>query len=190
MDFSVTFLPSDSASIRRYHLFDDSGKLALIADYGTPWLPFPQKHVRFALPSAVVVATMDLTWEEKGRGKGNGRQHIAYAIIKDHAVYAIINKYAEPDSDKAYFVLEVGDMLWLVLGKDSPDRRYNFYDQLPSDLLIHHRPNQLDLPEPIGHLYKGLGVYDYNVVIPEDLVADPDLLSLALIFLIDYIAEG
>ncbi len=158
----------------------------MIADHGTPWLPDdPQQHVRFALPSGDTVATMDLTWAPKpGR---NGRQHIAYAIIVDHAVYAIINKYWNTKKANAqpYYVVEVAETLWLVLGKESDHQHFSLYGEVPSDLMIYDEPHQAELPDPIGYLYAGLGEYDFNIVMPTYQITYPALVSLALIFLVD-----
>ena len=186
MDFGTLRLPADSPEIKRYHLFDKKGKMILVADHGTPWLPAdPQKHVRFALPSGDVVATMDLTWAaKKGR---NGRQHTAYAIIVDHAVYAIINKYWDANNDEVrpYFVIEVVETLWLVLGKETENSHYSIYGEVPPDLMILNEPNQSELPDPIGFLYAGLGEYDFNIAMPTHQIDYPALVSMALIFLLD-----
>jgi len=160
--------------------------MILVADHGTPWLPDdPQQHVRFALPSGDTVATMDLTWAaQSGR---NGRQHIAYAIVMDHAVYAIINKYWNANAEDAqpYFVIEVAETMWLVLGKESDNQHYTLYDQVPSDLMIYDQPLQSELPDPVGYLYAGLGEHDFNIVMPTHQINYPALVSLALIFLVD-----
>ena len=186
MDFGILRLPSGLPTIRRYHLFDKKGKMILVADHGTPWLPNdPQQHVRFALPSGDIVATMDLTWAAKP--ERNGRQHIAYAIIVDHAVYAIINKYwhTKKANAQSYFVVEVAETLWLVLGKESDNQHYSLYGEVPSDLMIYDEPQQADLPDPIGYLYADLGEFDFNIVMPTHQINYPALVSLALIFLVD-----
>ncbi|MCA9929538.1 MAG: hypothetical protein KC419_13725 [Anaerolineales bacterium] len=187
MDFGIVRLSSEWPGAKLYHLYDKKGKLRVVADHGTPWLPVdPQQHVRFARPSGDLVATMDLTWLPKQQR--NGRHHVAYAIIIDHAVYAILNKYWDGNDNQAapYFVLEAGEELWLALDKPHEDRHYTLYDEVPSDLMITSDPQQSQLPEPIGYLYQGLGEYDYNIVFPTEQLQHPALVSLALIFLIDY----
>lgn len=188
MDYRIQRVHTDWPTARCYHAYDSRGKLVLVADHGTPWLvPDPQQQMRFGLPSGDELASMDLTWS--GKRSRNGRQHVAYAIILDHAVYAIINKYweetADPEEKPPYYVLEISDMLWLALGKEGDSRSYAFYDEVPSDLMIYDRPQQSDLPEPIGHLYQGLGVYDFNVVMPLQAISRPALVMLALAFLVD-----
>jgi hypothetical protein len=186
MDYGIQRLSSSIPDVRRYHLFDSQNKLKLVADHGTPWiLPAGSNQVRFGLPSGEVRATMDLTWT--AREKRNGRQHVAYAIIVDHAVYAIINRYShvEDNGQPDYFVLEVADTLWLALGKANSAGHYTLYDEIPSDLMISDTPEQADLPDPIGYLYQGLGEFDYNVVIPQKQITEPTLIALALSFLID-----
>jgi len=186
MDFGILRLPSDLPSVKRYHLFDKKGKMILVADHGTPWLlDDPQRHVRFALPSGDTMATMDLTWAAKP--KRNGRLHIAYAIILDHAVYAIINKYQNTKVENAipYYVIEVAETLWLVLGKKSDNQHYSVYGDVPSDLMIYDEPEQAKLPDPIGFLVAGLDDYDFKIAIPTHQINYPALVSLALIFLVD-----
>ncbi|MCP4424237.1 MAG: hypothetical protein GY803_07095 [Chloroflexi bacterium] len=79
---------------KRYHLFDGKGKLALVADHGSSWMPEETRQtVRFVNLGAQVLATLDFPG---GGGKlRNGRFHTNHALILDHAVYAIINKYWE-----------------------------------------------------------------------------------------------
>ncbi|KAA3657937.1 MAG: hypothetical protein DWQ04_26655 [Chloroflexi bacterium] len=188
MDFGILRLPSDIPTVKRYHLFDKKGKMILVADHGTPWLPDdPERHVRFALPAGDTLATMELTWTKKpGR---NGRLHTAYAIILDHVVYAIINKYLNTrvENAQSYYVVEVAETLWLALSKETDDQHYSLYGQVPSDLMIYDEPQQAKLPDPIGFLYAGLsGEYDFNIAMPTHQINYPALVSLALVFLVDY----
>lgn len=187
MDYGIKRVRTDWPTARCYHVYDNRNRLILVADHGTPWLqPDPQQQVRFALPSGEPQASMDLTWMAK-RSR-NGRQHIAYAIILDHAVFAIINKYWEEAADTGvlpYYVLEIADTLWLALAKPGADRHFAFYDEVPSDLMIYEQPQQSELPQPIGHIYHGLGHYAYNVAMPVQQLRHPALVALAMAFLID-----
>lgn len=187
MDFGIKRLPFTAADDRRYHLYDQTGKLILVADSGSPWLrDRVGNHVRFATPSGVQMATLDLTYETKRQR--NGRQHVAYAVIVDHAVFCIINKYWQDKTDAAprpYFVLEVAELLWLVLQKPGDAPNFALFTGLPADLLVYNEPAVSDLPDPIGHIYHDVGGYDYNLMMPAKGLGQPSLIALVLAFLID-----
>lgn len=181
MDYRIQRLSSYGESTQ-FHLYDRDSKLTLVADHNSPWLSgLPGSHVRFGLPSGDMVAFMDLKAPEREK---NGRQHVAYAIVKDHAVFAIINKHMLPER-VPYFVIEVADILWLALSTTNEPKTYSVYNEVPSDLLVYDEPTHSDLPGAIGNIYHGIGDYDYQILMPPTKPQHPDLIALALTFLID-----
>jgi len=92
MRFGIRRLDAGGDNGRRYHLFDEDGRVELVADYGSRWLAAePGHHVRFARSSGDVVASMRLP---RPLLPGHNRQRsVSYAVILNHAVYAIINEY-------------------------------------------------------------------------------------------------
>ena len=182
MDYHIQRLPSQQDPARQYHLYSHESKLVLVADYGSPWLSgLPNSHVRFGLPSGDLVGIMDLKAPEDMK---DGRQHTAYALVLDHAVFAIINKHTIPER-LPYYVIEVADILWLALPKEDQPKHYSLYNEVPSDLMVYDEPTQSILPEPIGHVFHAVGEYDYQIVMPSLLPKNPNLIALALTFLID-----
>lgn len=182
MDYRIQQLSSSGES-RQYHLYDEKGKLALVADFGSPWLVgLPGSYVRFGLPSGNLVALMDM--KAPGREK-NGRQHIAYAIQQNHAVSAIINRHSV-DERRPYYVIEVGDLLWLALPSSSnATHHYTLYNEVPSDLMVYDEPTEAALPDPVGYVYADIADFDYQIVLPSQRPRNPQLIALAFAFLID-----
>ncbi len=193
MNFSVQRLHTEEDSARRYHLFNGRGKLTLVADYGSPWLrgaEDAQRQVRFAWSSGELVATLDLP--EKGERQADDLVHTSYALILDHAVYAIINAYQagnEPDTTP-YFTIEVEGMVWLVWGKEQDDALFTLYDQVPSNLAVSDNPLESGLIEPIGRIHRTQGDYDLTITLPDQRLHEAALLALALLFLIDWLDAG
>lgn len=154
----------------------------LVADHATPWLAnFPSSYVRFADRAGKPLGSMDMTPMEKNR---NGRSHSAYALVVDHAVFAILNRYQETPHP-AYFVVESGESLWVALPTTDEAFQYNLYDEVPADLMTSEQPLQTQM-ESIGQIYQGVGEYDYRIDMPLLGSQDPGLLALALAFLINY----
>ncbi len=181
MDYRINRL-SPFGESRQYHLFGQDDRLLLVADYKSPWLAnLPKSHVRFGRSNGSEVASMDLKAPERMK---NGRQHTAYAIVKDHAVFAIINKHVIPERPP-YYVVEVADILWLALSSNDEPKHYSIYDEVPSDLLVYDEPSQSDLPNPIGQVYHGIGDHHYQIVMPPTRPQNPALVALSLSFLID-----
>lgn len=181
MDYRIKRLPPFEES-KQFHLFDREDRLRLVADHNSPWLTgLPGSHVQFGKPSGVMVASMDLKAPERVK---NGRQHTAYAIVKDHAVFAILNKHVIPDK-QPYYIIEVGELLWLALPHTDEPKHYSLYDEVPSDLMVYDEPNHSDLPDAIGNIYHEIGDYDYQAALPTVRTQDPTLITLALVFLID-----
>lgn len=181
MDYRIQRLSHDGES-RQYHLYDDSSKLRLVADFGSPWLAgLPGTYVRFGLPSGNMVALMDMKAPEREK---NGRQHTAYAIQQDHAVFAIINRHTV-EGREPYYVIEVADLLWLVLPTTGSTHHYTLYNEVPSDLMVYNEPTEAALPEPVGYVYSDIADFDYQIVLPAQRPKNPQLIALAFAFLID-----
>jgi hypothetical protein len=180
MDYRIRRLPPLEES-RQYHLYDQENRLGLVADFGSPWLGgLRGSYVRFGLPSSDLVALMDVSVSSR---KKNGRSHIAYAIQQNHAVSAILNKYQVGDKPP-YFVIEADEQLWLALPQ-ADQKHYLLYNEVPSDLMITNEPVTTSLPAPIGTIYFEIGEYDYQIVMPPQELNFPQLIMLALVFLID-----
>lgn len=181
MDYRILRL-SPFGESRQFHLFDRDDRLRLVADHNSPWLSgLPGSHVRFGLPSGDQTAIMDLKAPERIK---NGRQHTAYAVVKNHAVFAILNKHVIPGRPP-YYVIEVGELLWLALPNTDEPKHYSLYNEVPSDLMVYDEPTQSDLPDPIGSVYHGIGDYDYQIAMPPHQPQNPSLIALSLAFLID-----
>lgn len=181
MDYRIKRLSSNRES-NQYHLYDRDNKLILVADHGSPWLEgLPRSHVRFAKPDGIGIASMDLKAPERTKF---GRQHMAYALVANHAVFAIINKYWK-DKQPPYFVVEVADILWLVLSNKEEPKNFALYNEVPADLMVFDEVSQSSLPDSVGNIYHGIGEYDYQISMPPVHPDNSALVTLALIFLID-----
>ena len=182
---------------RRYHLYDRSDQLLLVADQGSPWLP-EAPQVLFARPDGERVATMDLPRPDDRRP--DKKQN--YAVIYEHAVYALITALdlssgtgalrPPPAAAGATFdrlVIEVEGQKWLGLcwtGGEGP--LLILYDIEASDLSPSVDAEAADLPAPIGLLEVGTGDFDFDLTLPAGRLAQGPLLGLALVFLVDGIA--
>jgi hypothetical protein len=183
-----------------YHLFDRDGRLILVADTGTPWITADaRQHVRFALPDGKEVATLDLPWNGKSQPKKEVR-HTAYAIIQNHAVYAIINEYTRPAAEgkkaRPYFVIEVETAMWLAAAQrgEGGVATYAVYDEVPPGINTPEGVAIADFPEPIGTIKQGTAdgnlLYDYTVQLVLGRVTHSALVVLALVFLIDRVERS
>ncbi len=183
MNFGVVRLHSMQESARRYHLFDDKDKLALVADYASPWLPADEpRRIWFAGADGAVMATLDLP-EGEGRAR-NGRIHTSYALILDHAVYAIFNKYETEHDDSAapYFIIEVEGVTWLAWNYPEDGDLFTLYDQGRTSVSI---PPEPDERTPIGIIQRAHHQHDFSISLSVEQLRFAPLLLLALIFLID-----
>lgn len=185
MDFGIVRLSAEQGSGRRYHLFDGKGKLRLVADYASPWLPTDDgNRVRFAKPGGQVVASLDLP-EDEGVVR-NGRIHTSYALILDHAVYAILNKYEEENSDKPpFFTIEADGMTWLAWNQPNADTWLDLYNEIPTNLMVVNDPIESAQITPVGALKPADGKYNLAVTLPVNPFHHADVIILALIFLFD-----
>ncbi len=190
--YRIRRLPTDDSTSRRYHLFDRTDQLLLVADQGSAWLPegdVPQ--VRFARPGGERVAVMDLPRPAERRA--DRKQN--YAIIYEHAVYALITTMdlssvtGIPSSAPRPFdrmVIEVEGNRWLGLcWTGNEGALMVFYDIEAAGLSPSVDPEAADLPEPIGLLEVSLGDYDFDLTLPVGQPAQSALLGLALVFLVD-----
>lgn len=185
MDFGIKRLQSDEDLGRRYHLFDGKDRLLLVADYASPWLPEDElNRVRFARPSAQVVGSLDLpAGEELVR---NGRAHTSYALILDHAVYAILNKFHTEASDRPpFFTIEADGMTWLAWSEPETEALLALYNEVPSNLMIVSDPLESALIDPVGTVSYVRSEAVFSVTLPVNPFHHADIIMLALIFLLD-----
>ena len=180
---------------RRYHLFDRADQLLLVADEGSAWLPADQPpHVRFARPDGERVASMDLPRPTDRRPE---KQH-NYAVIYEHAVYALITAPARPPSGATgpltsssgivwpftRLMIEVEGHRWLGLRwREEAGPLLVLYDAAGLSLAVER--DSSDLPEPLGLLEVGAGDYDFDLTLPAGRLEQGPLLGLALVFLVD-----
>lgn len=188
MKFGVRRLNSNLQYSRRYHLFDEDGRLELVADHGSPWLlADPDRTVRFARANGDAVASMALPRQRPE--SGNGQHSVSYAIILNHAVYAIVNEHQDSTKTDSvlstYFTIEVEGMRWLALKQPARDAYVCLYDEVPADLTIYEEPLEAPLPEPVGEIHQSTGEYDLTAEISAGRLTQTALVLLALIFLVD-----
>jgi hypothetical protein len=176
---------------RHYHLFDATDQLLLVADQGSAWLPPGEPpQVRFARPDGERVASMDLPRLDERRP--DRKQN--YAIIYEHAVYALITALdlssstaaltAQPKFDR--LVIEVEGNRWLGLRwTEHEGPLLVLYDMAATGLSAQVDPEATTLPEPLGLLEAGAGDFDFELTLPAGRLVQSPLLGLALVFLVD-----
>lgn len=184
MDFGIRRLLSEGNSGQRYHLFDSKDRLQLVADYASPWLSAEeQNRVRFARSSGQLVASLDLP-EEEGRVR-NGRSHTSFALILNHAVYAILNKYQDKQGDKPpFFTIEADGVTWLAWNDPDSDSLLTLYKEVPANLMVLSDALEAEKLEPVGAVKAG-DKYDFTVNLPINPFHHAATIILALIFLFD-----
>ena len=188
MRFGIRRLDAGGQNGRRYHLFHEDGRIELVADQGSPWLPAePDRHVRFARANGDIVASMVLP--QRAARRSNGQQSLSYVIILDHAVYAIINEHhGSTEAEGApspYFIVEVEGMQWLGLKQPGQTACFSLYDAVPADLTIYDEPLEVPLPAPVGQITRSAGEYDFTAEMPAGRLANAALILLALTFMIE-----
>lgn len=192
MEFGIRFLEPHTEALQRCHFYDDQGKLTLVAEFGTPWQEEEISKIHIATPDGERLATLDFPGVETTGKQGRGR--IGYALIHDHAVYAIITKHAPLDSDDdralPYFSIEAEGSRWLALGEREngrlPISNFLLCDNPPTNLAVYANPMDA-CSETIGKIRRVIGEYDYDGTFPDDRFQEPQLISLALAFLIHQI---
>ncbi len=186
LEYTLKRLHVDNDDSRVYHLFDRDGGLRLVADYGSPWLSDKsERFVNFATASGKTLATMDLAaTATKYLG---GRHNKDYAVVLDHAVYAIFSEYRVTEGDeRLYFVIRVADQLWLALHEESEEPLYSIYNEVPASFMSRSvEPIFSDLPEPAGKVERGIRQFDFSVVWRETGLEHPGVIVGALLFLVD-----
>lgn len=199
ISYRVRRLHAPGEMARRYHLFDRADQLLLVADQGSAWLPADQPPgVRFARADGERVASMDLPRPTDRRPE---RQH-NYAIIHEHAVYALITTPVRPPSGATgpltsssgivwpfmRLMLEVEGHRWLGLRwREEAGPLLVLYDAAAAGLSLAVERDSSDLPEPLGLLEVGAGDYDFDLTLPAGRLEQGPLLGLALVFLVDQI---
>jgi hypothetical protein len=197
ISYRVRRLHAPGEMARRYHLFDRADQLLLVADQGSAWLP-PDRPpgVRFARADGERVASMDLPRPTDRRPE---RQH-NYAIIHEHAVYALITTPVRPPSGATgpltsssgivwpfmRLMLEVEGHRWLGLRwREEAGPLLVLYDAVAAGLSLTVERDSSDLPEPLGLLEVGAGDYDFDLTLPAGRLEQGALVGLALAFLVD-----
>jgi hypothetical protein len=194
VSYRIRRLAVEGETARRYHLFDRNDQLLLVADQGSAWLPSGDPpQVRFARPDGERVASMDLP-----RLGPHPDKKTNYAVIYEHAVYALLTAVEEkrtgdtgplpPPGVRPFnqLIIEVEGNKWLGLrwsGDEGP--LMILYDAGAAGLSTNIDPDSADLPEPIGLLEVGAGDYDFDLTLPGGRLAQAPLLGLALVYLVD-----
>jgi len=197
ISYRVRRLHAPGEAARRYHLFDRADQLLLVADQGSAWLPADQPpQVRFARPDGERIASMDLPRATDRRPE---RQH-NYAIIHEHAVYALITTPVRPSSGAtgpltggsgivwpfSRLLIEVEGHRWLGLRwREETGPLLVLYDAAAAGLSLAVERDSSDLPEPLGLLEVGAGDYDFDLTLPAGRLEQGALVGLALAFLVD-----
>ncbi|WP_374686588.1 hypothetical protein [Promineifilum sp.] len=185
---------------RRYHLYDRSDQLLLVADQGSGWLPQagpPQVH--FARPDGERVASMDLP----RAGDRRPEKQQSYALIYEHAVYALITAPIRPSTGGTAplslpppsgsgivwpftrLLIEVEGNRWLGLCWSEADGPLLVLYDAPDGLPLAVDPDPADLPDAIGSVERGAGDYHYDLTLPTGRLVQGALLGLGVVVLVD-----
>ena len=181
MDFGVKRLNSELGAARLYHLYDKWDRLRFVADQGSPWLADnPQHYVRLARTDGHLVATLNLPWGDVDEEK----RPFSYAVLVDHAVYAVFEVYG---GKRPLIVLEVEESRWLM----APDGdHFNLFDNAPSSFRLRTGQAEEIADPPIGRLLCAQESYDFVLELPgKRPLRRPAILSLALVVLVDRFGE-
>ncbi|MCI0576715.1 MAG: hypothetical protein L0331_10970 [Chloroflexi bacterium] len=173
--------------VTRYHLFDDEHRLILVADRDSPWLSTEvHRFVCLARPDGAPVASLDLPWGSRYTSRLDV-ELTAYVLIREHAVYAIINEYRRRGKGRPlpYYILEVEEGLWLAMAHNPVEPAFTLYDEVPKDLEAYEALSEADLPPPIGRIAPARGDYDITVDLATGRLEHADLVILSLVYLID-----
>ncbi|MEM7113666.1 MAG: hypothetical protein AAF614_14605 [Chloroflexota bacterium] len=177
MDFGIKQLAAEGATL--FHLYDKWDRLRFVADQGSPWLiDKPGHYVRLARTDGHLVASLNLPWveEREEEVEENGRFPLSYAILIDHAVYAVIEVYPQDN----WFVLEVEENRWLLMpNKEAPG--YDLLDNAPSTFRLKTKTFEAIAAEPIGQFEMGAFGYDVGATWPKKRpLRRPAILTLAV----------
>lgn len=179
MIFKVKRLHDATDSGRRYHLFDEDHHLLLVADQGSAWLPEEPQRVRFAKPNGEQIALLDLP----RASSGVPTRAASYAIIFNHAVYALFNELSADQNTPPNYLLEVEGNRWLMKRQEQDSLTFlNIYEQFPADIAIYA---ETELPEPIGSIRTAANDYDFTISLPSDQLSQAPLIALALVTIVE-----
>lgn len=193
MEYTVKFLESSTPEEQRCHMYVGQERLSLVADWGTPWLTGNSGKVQFARPSGDVIASLEFPGlESKSKG---GQPRISYALIYDHAVYALFTKRPWPDQDEEgvfpYFEIEAEGQTWLALGEVDngrvPHKSFTLCDAPPANLRTFARPLDICGDDPAGQIVQ-LEQGAFRLNLPDGRFRQPQLILFALTFLIHQLA--
>jgi hypothetical protein len=182
MDYTVRRLSSGAGQPSNYHLLNRQDTVLIVADQSVAPDAEARRQVRLARPDGRLLATIELPLVDSSAGTTD------YAIIHDYAVYAILSVHSRATEDGApavpYFTLEVEGERWMALPEAQLEGCYALYDEVPRGLSSVALAD-LDLPPAIGRLCAGAGDYAYTVSLDEERLQQPELIVLALAYLID-----
>ncbi|MGB5057860.1 MAG: hypothetical protein WBO48_04175 [Candidatus Promineifilaceae bacterium] len=191
MEYGIKFLRPFSENGQQAHLYVGQNRLSLVADFGTPWLRHGEPgKVRLARPSGEALASLEFPGL-KTTSKG-GVPRISYALIYDHAVYAIITQHTWPNLDDAdavsYFMIEAEGQRWAALnrevnGRSLPDQ-FVLCDNAPAVVEPHAQFLDDCQAAPVGQIQRPTSAEEYQVIMPDGRFRQPQLILLALVFLI------
>ena len=189
MEYRIKVSGASSEGGQRCQLFVGRERLSLVADFGAPWLDQERGKVRISRPSGDTIASLQfpgLAVTSKG-----GQSRISYALIYDDAVYAIFTKYPWPDPDNSaalpYFLIEAEEKRWLALGGRTNGRssplKFTLCDNPPGDLQVYADPLDVCGADPVGEIDEA-GKGEFNITLLDGRFRQPQLILLALVFLI------
>lgn len=184
MDFGIKHLDVEGALL--LHLYDKWDRLRFVADQGSPWLvDKPGHYVRLARTDGHLVASLNLPWSNDDEDVAkNGRFPLSYAILINHAVYAVIEVYPEDN----WFVLEVEENRWLLTPNETVSG-YDLFAEAPSTFRLKTKNFEAITADPIGHFQQGEFGYDFGVTLPKIALRRPAILTLALVVLMERFGE-
>jgi hypothetical protein len=198
--YRVRRLHAPGEMARRYHLYDRSDQLLLVADQGSGWLPQEgPPQVIFARPDGERVASMDLP----RAGDRRPEKQQSYALIYEHAVYALFTAPTRPPTGGTAplhpppppgsgvvwpftrLLIEVEGSRWLGLSWSREDGPPLVLYDAPAGLSPAADVEPDDLPDAIGAVEVGTGDFHYDLTLPTGRLAQGGLLGLAIVFLVE-----
>mgnify|MGYP001335335143 CR=1 FL=1 len=190
MDYSVRFLQLDSNGKHCGHLYVGQNRLSLVADYGSPWLKDEPGKVRLARPSGEFIASLEFPGLKTTSKGGNPRTN--YALVYDHAVYAIITEYPWPQPNEPdaapYFEIETEGQRWVALNRPadgrSPTACYVLCADAPANFQPYTQPLDNCLSDPVGQIDRQEAASEFVVMLPDGRFRQAQLILLSLVFLI------
>ncbi|MBK8988997.1 MAG: hypothetical protein IPM39_23485 [Chloroflexi bacterium] len=176
--------------MQRCHLYVGRNRLSLVGDFGSPWLKDEPGKIRLARPSGEAIASLEFPGLKTVSKGGNPR--ISYALIYDHAVYAIITKYPWPNPDKPegapYFEIETEGQRWLAFNRvvdgRSPTTSYVLCDNAPAHFQPYTQPLDDCLKDPVGQIDRQSDGSEFVIMLPDGRFRQPQIILLSLVFLI------